>query len=117
MEHYLVIIICSIDIVFAVDISCSIHPDDKERVRRFLESVVRRIPVRPPFVQVGIILFSKTVYDIAQLNSFIRRGQLLKVIKEMEMKPKECATATYLALEYAREVTFNKQNGAREGKK
>ncbi|CAH1792226.1 unnamed protein product [Owenia fusiformis] len=109
--------ICGLDFVFAVDISCSINPDDKEKVRRFLESVVRRIPVRPPFSQVGIILFSKTVYDIAQLNSFVRRGQLLKVIKEMEMTPKECATATYLALKYAREVTFNEQNGARKGKK
>ncbi|CAH1792229.1 unnamed protein product [Owenia fusiformis] len=109
--------ICGLDFVFAIDISCSINPQDKEKIRKFLMSVIRRIPVRPPFSQVGIVLFSKSVYDIAQLNSYIRRGQLLNVVKDMNMKPKECGTSTWLALQYAREVSFNPQNGARKDKK
>ncbi|CAH1792230.1 unnamed protein product [Owenia fusiformis] len=108
--------VCGQDFVFIADISCSISPTDKEKIRRFLISVVKRIPVRPPFSQVAILLYSEVTYHIAYLDSY-RRSKLVKVLENMELIPKTCGTATFSALKEAREVYFQEKNGHRPNKK
>ncbi|CAH1791284.1 unnamed protein product [Owenia fusiformis] len=111
-----VVKVCGIDLVWAVDISCSIHPDNKEKVKKFINKAVRSIPVRAQYSRVGAFTFSDKIYNVAYMNQYLRQGQLMKALAAMRLEPDQCATMTNEALKAAREIYFNEEFGARSGR-
>ncbi|CAH1792232.1 unnamed protein product [Owenia fusiformis] len=109
--------VCGIDLVFAVDISCSITMENKQIVKQFIYSAAKLLRIRSVYTLMGILSFAKTVYPVAHMNSYTRKRQLLNAIADMnlEIKGEDCGTSTWLALKNAREEYFHEDNGMREG--
>ncbi|CAH1791285.1 unnamed protein product [Owenia fusiformis] len=109
--------VCGIDLVWAVDISCSIDPDSKKKVRNFIVKATNKIPVRAQYSQVGVLTFSEKVYHVAYMNEFKRQGKLMDQIKKMKLEPDDCGTVTNEALYEARTKYFSEELGARKKRK
>ncbi|CAH1791281.1 unnamed protein product [Owenia fusiformis] len=105
--------ICGIDLVFAADISCSISPANKAKVKKFIIAASSSIPVRSQYSRIGVLTFSDKVYHVAYMNEFTRQSQLIERLKAMTTEPLACGTRTDEGLREAREKYFSKMFGSR----
>ncbi|CAH1791287.1 unnamed protein product [Owenia fusiformis] len=109
--------ICGIDLVWIVDISCSISIEDKMTVKRFLKRAVAQLPVRVHFTRIAMFGFSEKIYHVSFLNEYRRQAKLMEAIDGMTLTPTECATYTFSALEAARNVYLSREFGRRKARK
>ncbi|CAH1791587.1 unnamed protein product [Owenia fusiformis] len=108
--------VCGIDLIWVVDISCSISNADKLKVKNFILAATKQLPVRPPFTQVGALAFSEKAYHILYMNSYNNKNKVLKALSIMPLTPDKCATATYEALYETRVTYLSKSRGNRPDK-
>ncbi|XP_070768097.1 collagen alpha-6(VI) chain-like [Enoplosus armatus] len=101
------------DIVFIVDESGSIGPDNFQLVRTFLHSMVSGLNVRPSRVRVGIVTYSDEATAQAYLNTFGHKAEILQFIRMLPYRGG--GTNTGAALSFARKKIFIKEKGSREG--
>ncbi|CAH1791283.1 unnamed protein product [Owenia fusiformis] len=106
--------ICGIDLVFAVDMSCSISNDNKAKVKRFIITAASSIPVRSQYSRIGVLTFSEKVYHVAYMNDYTRQAQLIERLKQMNTDPLTCGTRTDEGLRLARETYFSELFGSRK---
>ncbi|NXA48113.1 CO6A6 protein, partial [Nothocercus julius] len=87
------------DIVFLVDSSGSIRPDEFQKVKNFTKSFMSRVEVGLNNVRFGLLQFSSEVREEFQLDRYSSKPDLHRAIQEMQqMKAK---TFTGKALSFA----------------
>ncbi|XP_062321211.1 collagen alpha-6(VI) chain isoform X1 [Osmerus eperlanus] len=101
------------DIVFIVDESGSISPEDFNLIRSFLHKIVKGLDVGLNQVRVGIVLYSDKATAHVYLNSFDNKDEILEFIKILPQRGG--GTLTGAALKFAKENVFVKDKGSRFG--
>ncbi|XP_053322224.1 collagen alpha-6(VI) chain-like isoform X2 [Spea bombifrons] len=68
------------DVLFLIDSSGSIHPDDFTKMKAFMESFVKQADVGPNQVQFGLIQFSSETQEEFALNRYTKKDDILSAI-------------------------------------
>ncbi|KAI2654808.1 Cartilage matrix protein [Labeo rohita] len=100
-----------LDLVFVVDSSRSVRPDDYERVKTFIKDVLLFLNVGHNQTRVGLLQFGSVVQNEFFLNSYFEKQHLLRAVERMEHLAS--GTMTGLALQFMREEAFSLARGAR----
>uniref|UniRef100_A0A8C4W678 Matrilin 4 n=1 Tax=Gopherus evgoodei TaxID=1825980 RepID=A0A8C4W678_9SAUR len=100
-----------LDIVFVIDSSRSVRPFEFETMRRFLIDIIQNLEVGPNATRVGVIQYSSQVQNIFSLKTFFKRADMEKAINSIV--PLAQGTMTGLAIQYAMNLAFTIQEGAR----
>ncbi|XP_038225620.1 matrilin-4 [Dermochelys coriacea] len=100
-----------LDIVFVIDSSRSMRPFEFETMRRFLIDIIQNLEVGPNATRVGVIQYSSQVQNIFSLKTFFKRADMEKAINSIV--PLAQGTMTGLAIQYAMNLAFTVQEGAR----
>ncbi|CAH1779210.1 unnamed protein product [Owenia fusiformis] len=111
---------CGLDIMIAVDISCSIAPLDKIKVKSFIQRMAASLPIGRAKTQLGVVSFDANVHHVLWLNSAIRSIKAVQAIHRMKLEQTnrrlQCGTATYDALNAIRNEYFTYEMGDRPTK-
>ncbi|PKK23754.1 matrilin 4 [Columba livia] len=99
------------DIVFVIDSSRSVRPFEFETMRQFMMDIIGSLDVGPNATRVGVIQYSSQVQNIFSLKTFFTRADMEKAINSIV--PLAQGTMTGLAIQYAMNVAFTTQEGAR----
>ncbi|XP_074867509.1 matrilin-4 isoform X2 [Carettochelys insculpta] len=100
-----------LDMVFVIDSSRSVRPFEFETMRRFMIDIIHNLEVGPNATRVGVIQYSSQVQNIFSLKTFFKRADMEKAINSIV--PLAQGTMTGLAIQYAMNVAFTVQEGAR----
>uniref|UniRef100_A0A8C0Z9X6 VWFA domain-containing protein n=1 Tax=Cyanistes caeruleus TaxID=156563 RepID=A0A8C0Z9X6_CYACU len=100
-----------LDVVFVIDSSRSVRPFEFETMRRFMMDIIGNLDVGPNATRVGVIQYSSQVQNIFSLKTFFTRADMEKAINSIV--PLAQGTMTGLAIQYAMNVAFTTQEGAR----
>ncbi|XP_042688348.1 matrilin-4 [Centrocercus urophasianus] len=100
-----------LDIVFVIDSSRSVRPFEFETMRRFMIDIIGNLDVGPNATRVGVIQYSSQVQNIFSLKTFFTRAEMERAINGIV--PLAQGTMTGLAIQYAMNVAFTVQEGAR----
>ncbi|XP_025031696.1 matrilin-4 isoform X2 [Python bivittatus] len=100
-----------LDIVFVIDSSRSVRPFEFETMRRFMIDIIHNLDIGPNTTRVGVIQYSSQVQNVFSLKSFFTRAEMEKAINSIV--PLAQGTMTGLAIQYAMNVAFTIQEGAR----
>ncbi|CAH1774623.1 unnamed protein product [Owenia fusiformis] len=114
-------IICKepVDIVFAVDTSCSIVPIDKENIRTFMTEMARAFELSTDpnrGVQMGALTFNAETTPVTYLNDASDPEKVITKIEHMELNlanDKLCRTSTFDALKMTETEFFSVEKGDR----
>ncbi|KAM6910514.1 collagen alpha-6(VI) chain-like [Xenentodon cancila] len=98
------------DIIFLVDGSTSINPEDFKSMQTFMSSVVNRTTVGLNETRFGVILYSTEAKFKFKLNSFESRGEVLQAVQKLVAPTGDTYTAK--ALTYSLKF-FNETHGGR----
>ncbi|XP_015683547.1 matrilin-4 [Protobothrops mucrosquamatus] len=80
-------------------------------MRRFMIDIIHNLDVGPNATRVGVIQYSSQVQNVFSLKSFFTRAEMEKAINSIV--PLAQGTMTGLAIQYAMNVAFTIQDGAR----
>nr|XP_006121967.1 matrilin-4 [Pelodiscus sinensis] len=100
-----------LDMVFVIDSSRSVRPFEFETMRRFMIDIIHNLEVGPNATRVGVIQYSSQVQNVFSLKTFFKRADMEKAINSIV--PLAQGTMTGLAIQYAMNVAFTVQEGAR----
>ncbi|KAK2903728.1 hypothetical protein Q8A67_008441 [Cirrhinus molitorella] len=100
-----------LDLVFVIDSSRSVRPDDYERVKSFIKDVLLFLNVGHRQTRVGLVQFGSVVQNEFFLNSYFEKQHMLRAVERMEHLAS--GTMTGLALQFMREEAFSLARGAR----
>ncbi|XP_054836734.1 matrilin-4 [Eublepharis macularius] len=100
-----------LDIVFVIDSSRSVRPFEFETMRRFMIDIIHNLEIGFNATRVGVIQYSSQVQNVFSLKSFFSRADMEKAINSIV--PLAQGTMTGLAIQYAMNVAFTTQEGAR----
>ncbi|XP_078594526.1 uncharacterized protein LOC144872337 [Branchiostoma floridae x Branchiostoma japonicum] len=101
------------DIIFVVDGSTSILPEDFEKVKTFLNNVVGQFDIGPTATQVGVVQYSSSPQQEFALNAHSSLLSLQQAIANIIIIGR--GTSTGAALTFVRDVALTAANGARPG--
>ncbi|KAG8010914.1 Collagen alpha-6(VI) chain [Nibea albiflora] len=99
------------DIVFLVDGSSSIGPDNFQEVRQFLRSVVTGLDIGPDKVRVGLAQYSNDPYKEFLLNDHMDKSSLLAQLDSFPYRTG--GTETGKAINFTIKEYFTKEAGSR----
>ncbi|XP_053576257.1 matrilin-4 isoform X2 [Bombina bombina] len=99
------------DLVFIIDSSRSVRPFEFETVRKFMIDIINSLDVGPTATRVGVVQYSSQVQNVFSLKSFFNKADMEKAIKDII--PLAQGTMTGLAIQYASNVAFTEEEGAR----
>ncbi|KAL3859113.1 hypothetical protein ACJMK2_009345 [Sinanodonta woodiana] len=99
------------DILFILDASGSVGPQNFRRMLDFVTAMVNSLPVSPTETQVGMITYDSRTYPIFHLNKYTNKVDINAAIFGTRYSAGTTNTAD--AIKYARETAFTTQNGAR----
>ncbi|XP_055485815.1 collagen alpha-4(VI) chain-like [Psammomys obesus] len=99
------------DIVFLVDSSTSIGPQNFQKVKHFLHSVVSGLDISSDHVQVGLVQYSDNIYPAFQLKQFSLKSAVLDQIQNLSYSTG--GTNTGSALEFIRTDYLTELSGSR----
>ncbi|XP_052791179.1 cartilage matrix protein-like [Mya arenaria] len=99
------------DIVFVIDSSASIWPEDFKTQLSFISDVISHFDVEGGKTQVGLISFSKEANVEFYLNEYRSRGQLTAAVANVKFQGGN--TNTHLALKTLLNDVMSVKNGAR----
>lgn len=71
------------DIVFLVDGSSSIGPDDFQQIREFLSSLVENFEVAHDRIRIGLVQYSNTPHTEFLLNTYQNKEEILNNIQNL----------------------------------
>ncbi|KAM6910513.1 collagen alpha-6(VI) chain [Xenentodon cancila] len=100
------------DVVFLIDSSGSIHPDDYNTMKSFVKSLISKSYIAQDNVRVGVMQFSDVQQLIFPLNRYYTKKEILKAIDGMQQIGKGTLTGQAIA-----DVSqyFDYVNGGRQG--
>ncbi|XP_053786274.1 collagen alpha-4(VI) chain isoform X4 [Desmodus rotundus] len=99
------------DIVFLVDSSTSIGPQNFQKVKNFLRSVILGLDIGRDQVRVGLAQYSDNIYPAFQLNQHSQKSVLLEHIQNLPYRTG--GTNTGAALEFIRTKYLTEAAGSR----
>nr|XP_005545785.1 PREDICTED: collagen alpha-4(VI) chain-like isoform X1 [Macaca fascicularis]XP_005545786.1 PREDICTED: collagen alpha-4(VI) chain-like isoform X1 [Macaca fascicularis] len=99
------------DIVFLVDSSTSIGPQNFQKVKNFLYSVVLGLDISSDHVRVGLAQYNDNIYPAFQLNQHPLKSTVLEQIQNLPYRTG--GTNTGSALEFIRTNYLTEESGSR----
>ncbi|GCB60766.1 hypothetical protein scyTo_0006928 [Scyliorhinus torazame] len=101
----------ALDLVFIIDSSRSILPPDFERVKEFINNILKFLDVGADNTRVGLVLYGSTVESVFALKTHKKVEDMMRAVKDMVHLA--TGTMTGLAIEYTMNVAFSTREGAR----
>ncbi|KAM4622646.1 matrilin-4 [Discoglossus pictus] len=99
------------DLVFIIDSSRSVRPFEFETMRKFMIDIIASLDVGPTATRVGVVQYSSQVQNVFSLKTFTKKVDIDKAINDII--PLAQGTMTGLAIQYAMNVAFTVEEGAR----
>ncbi|XP_030873025.1 collagen alpha-3(VI) chain isoform X1 [Leptonychotes weddellii] len=100
------------DIVFLIDTSDSIKPDDVAHIRDFVIKIVRRLNIGPNKVRIGVVQFSNEVFPEFFLKTHKSQAAVLDALRRLRFRGGSPLN-TGKALEFVARNLFVKSAGSR----
>ncbi|CAK8671827.1 unnamed protein product [Clavelina lepadiformis] len=101
------------DLIFVVDSSSSVGPENFQLIRDFLADIVRKFNIGIDSVQTGLVRYNRDVDDRWNLNSFTSMAEVLAAIDEIPYRGR--GTMTGQAIAFTAETKFSEAMGRRPG--
>ncbi|XP_018429221.1 PREDICTED: matrilin-4 [Nanorana parkeri] len=99
------------DLVFIIDSSRSVRPFEFENMRKFMIDMINSLEIGPSHTRVGVVQYSSQVQNVYSLKAYTTKAQMQKAINDII--PLAQGTMTGLAIQYAMNVAFTEEEGAR----
>lgn len=97
--------------MFVIDSSNYLGEEHFKKVKHFIMSVVKYFRIAPSHVRVGSIIYSTSVKDNFNLNTYKDLQQVLRAIGRIPYRKGQ--EYTNLALNYVRRISFTEKYGSR----
>ncbi|XP_008829374.1 cartilage matrix protein [Nannospalax galili] len=101
------------DLVFLIDGSKSVRPENFELVKKFINQIVDTLDVSDRLAQVGLVQYSSSVRQEFPLGRFHTKKDIKAAVRNMSYMEK--GTMTGAALKYLVDNSFTVSSGARPG--
>lgn len=99
------------DIVFLVDTSTSIGPENFQKVKNFLYTLVSSLDVSSNQIRVGLAQYSDETFKVFLLNQYSLKSDILEQIQNLPYRSGGSYTGT--ALDFVRTMYFTESAGSR----
>ncbi|KAM4692552.1 matrilin-4 [Rhinophrynus dorsalis] len=99
------------DLVFIIDSSRSVRPFEFETMRKFMIDIINSLDVGLASTRIGVVQYSSQVQNVFSLKTFSKKADMEKAINDII--PLAQGTMTGLAIQYAMNVAFTVEEGAR----
>ncbi|XP_026087499.1 cartilage matrix protein-like isoform X2 [Carassius auratus] len=103
----------AIDVVFLIDGSKSVRPENFELVKKWINMIIDKLDVSETNTHVGLVQYSSTVKQEFPLGRYNNKKALKEAVKKMDYM--ERGTMTGQALNFIVENSFSPSQGARPG--
>ncbi|XP_026204473.1 cartilage matrix protein [Anabas testudineus] len=107
---------CSVsakDVVFLIDGSKSIRPENFELVKKWINQIIDKLDVSESKTHVGLVQYSSSVKEEFPLGRYNNKKDLKEAVKKMDYMEK--GTMTGQALRFMADVSVTVSHGARPG--
>lgn len=101
------------DLVFLIDGSKSVRPENFELVKKFINQIVDTLDVSDRLAQVGLVQYSSSIRQEFPLGRFHTKKDIKAAVRNMSYMEK--GTMTGAALKYLIDNSFTVSSGARPG--
>ncbi|XP_025025003.1 cartilage matrix protein isoform X1 [Python bivittatus] len=99
------------DLVFIVDSSRSVRPNEFDKVKVFVSQVIEALDIGPNTTRIGVINYASAVKNELSLKTHHTKASLLQAVRRIE--PLSTGTMTGLAIQFAINRAFSEGEGAR----
>nr|XP_025840129.1 collagen alpha-3(VI) chain isoform X5 [Vulpes vulpes] len=100
------------DIIFLIDSSDSVKPDDIAYIRDFIIKIVRRLNIGPNKVRIGAVQFSNEVFPVFYLKTHKSQASVINALRQLRHRGGSPLN-TGKALEFVARNLFVKSAGSR----
>ncbi|XP_059412265.1 cartilage matrix protein-like isoform X2 [Carassius carassius] len=101
------------DVVFLIDGSKSVRPENFELVKKWINLIIDKLDVSETNTHVGLVQYSSTVKQEFPLGRYNNKKALKEAVKKMDYM--ERGTMTGLAISFLVDTSFTPNQGARPG--
>ncbi|XP_068017410.1 matrilin-3 [Melanerpes formicivorus] len=100
---------CPLDLVFIIDSSCSVRPEESEKVKIFLSEMIDTLDIGERTTHVAVMNYASTVKVEFPLQTYFDKASMKEAISHIE--PLSSGTMTGLAIQTAMDEVFTEEMG------